>query len=295
MFFPFTEKISCIIIAGGGRKSSVEVLTGDLGLGTKQLPNLPEENHGASMVVLNNGIILLCGGDNNNNEQKCLQSDHGTWKIHSTLNKGRVQHATVTTQAATFLFGGDLSRTTCYEYLPKDSTTWLMGKTEIPGGFWDGCAIAVKSEQEIWLIGGADTEERIISLNVRDHTFQKLPFQLKVGRGNHRCAFIPNTNKVIITGGYDSTEILDTEDGSVTMASPMNSKRHIHGMGVVTINGEERLAVFGGHFEGGYKLDNVELYNPQTGKWETTDIKLKDAISQFGFLSVKLADVVSHL
>ena len=57
----------------------------------------------------------------------------------------------------------------------------------------------------------------------------------------------------MITGGYndyegylDSTEILDTEDGSVTMASPMNSKRGGHGMGVVTINGEERLAVFGG-------------------------------------------------
>ena len=38
--------------------------------------------------------------------------------------------------------------------------------------------------------------------------------------------FIPNTNKIMITGGYsddylDSTEILDTEGGSVTMASPM--------------------------------------------------------------------------
>ena len=56
----------------------------------------------------------------------------------------------------------------------------------------------------------------------------------------------------MITGGgnddfLDSTEILDTEDGSVTMASPMNFKRAYHGMGLVTINGEERLAVFGGH------------------------------------------------
>ena len=56
----------------------------------------------------------------------------------------------------------------------------------------------------------------------------------------------------MITGGYndgslDSTEVLDTEDGSVTMASPMNSKRDGHGMGVVTINGKDRLAVFGGY------------------------------------------------
>ena len=107
----------------------------------------------------------------------------------------------------------------------------LMGKIEIIGGFSEGCAIAVKSVQEIWLIGGDGTEKRILSFNVNDHTFQLLPFQLNVGRCGHRCAFIPNTNKIMITGGYnddvlDSTEILDTEGGSVTMiASPMNSKR----------------------------------------------------------------------
>ena len=52
----------------------------------------------------------------------------------------------VTTQEATFIFGGGYSRTT-YEYLPKDSIQWLIGKTEISGR---GCAIVVKSGQEIW-------------------------------------------------------------------------------------------------------------------------------------------------
>ena len=120
-------------------------------------------------------------------------------------------------------------------------------------------------------------------------------------RSGHGCAFIPNTNKVMITGGYDyyevyldSTEILDTEDGSVTMASHMNSKRYSHGMGIVTINGEERLAVFGGS-NGGFWLDSVELYNFQTEKWETADIRLKIRRINFGFLSVKLIDVISNL
>ena len=295
MFFSFTEKVSRIIIAGGIGGTSVEVLTGDLG--TKQLPNLPKEIWRSS-IVLHNGTFLLCGGDNN--KQKCLQLDHGTWKEHSTLNEGRVSHSAVTTKTATFLFGGGYSETT-YEYLPKDSSTWLVGKTEIPRGFCAGCAIAVKSDQEIWLIGGIQTEKRILSFNVKDHTFQELPSQLNVGRLGHRCAFIPNTNKVMITGGYnadegylDSTEIIDTKDGSVTMASPINSKRIDHGMGVVTINGEERLAVFGG-CDGRTVFDSIELYNTQTGKWETTDIKLKAARSRFGFLSVKLADVISHL
>ena len=288
MFFAFSENTYCMIIAGGDCRSSVEVFTGDLA--TKQLPNLPIGIDGSSLVV-HNGTILLCGGYNN--WKKCLQLDHGTWKEHSTLNVERYRHAAVTTQTATFLFGGYHSWTT-YEYLPKDSTTWLPGKTEIPVGFSVGCAIAVKSEQEIWLICG----KRMLSFNVKDHSFEELPSQLNGDKIGHRCAFIPNTNKVMITGNdyLDSTEILDTKDGSVTMASPMNVQRSDHGMGVVTINGEERLAVLGGYnFICGLFLDSVEVYNTQTGEWETTDIKLKEANAIFGFLCVKLTEVISHL
>ena len=297
MFFSFPERVSCVIIAGGYNKSSVEVLTDDLG--TRQLPNLPDEIWRSSMI-LHNGTILLCGG--HNNRQMCLQLDHGTWKEHSTLNRSRVYHSAVTTQTATFLFGGDCSRKT-YEYLPKDSTTWLMGKTNIPGGFGRGCAIAVKSDQEIWLIGGRNTERRILSFNVNDHTFEVLPSQLNFGRIRPRCAFIPNTKKLMITGGRNM-EVLDTEDGSVTMANPMNSmwpsygmnsNRSSHGIGVLTIKGEDRIAVFGG-FDGRAYLDSIETYNSQTEKWEkSSDIKLSKTKYDFGYLSVKLSNILSKL
>ena len=254
----FLEKVSCTIVAGGYRPGdsvvTVEVIFG--GLRTKQLPNLPEKTWELSMVYYD-GAILLCG--DTDNLRKCLQLDHGTWKKHSTLNEKRNHHSVITTKTGIFLFGGKLLRSRrTYEFLPKGSRTWIMGKTEIPGGFDCGCAIAVKSDQEIWLIGGFGTERRILSFHVNDHTFEELPFQLSIGRRGHRCAFIPNTKKVMVTGGKDvnsfntsrdtsSTEILDTEDGSVTMGCNLKSKRTGHGMGVLTINGEDRLAVFGGY------------------------------------------------
>ena len=89
-------------------------------------------------MVAHDGNILLCGGFGNS--EKCLQLDHGTWKEHSTLKRNSVWHSAVTTEIATFIFGGGYSGTT-YEYLPKDSTEWIMGRTEIPGGFAYGCGI----------------------------------------------------------------------------------------------------------------------------------------------------------
>ena len=102
----------------------------------------------------------------------------------------------------------------------------------------------------------------------------------------------------MITGGWDcgsldSTEVLDTEDGSVTIASPMNSKRTRQGMGVITINGNDRLAVFGGSDERTLH-DSVELYNTETEKWEISDLKLSEARSGFSCLTVKLGDIISH-
>ena len=244
-----------------------------------------------SSLVLHNGTILLCGGENN--RQKCLQLDHGTWKEHSFLNEKRMAHSAVATQTASFIFGGYDSNCT-YEYLPKDSPTWLIGKTYLPGRFEIGCAIASKSGNEIWLFGGLLTEKRILKFDVDKHSFHEMPFQLNVGGAGLRCAFIPNTEKIMISGDdwLCSTEILDTELETVTMASQMNCRRYNPGMGVITINGEETLAVFGGD-DGNSSLDSVEIYNAQTEKWEKTNSKLKKPNCGFSFLSVKLSDIIS--
>ena len=287
------------MIAGGCKAIGIkptfhEILTGDLVI--KQLPNL-EKDFTTSMVS-HNGMILLRGGYAKN-EKKCFQFDQGLWKEHSIRREKRISHSTVITQTAIFLFGGEDNWRTTYEYLLKDSTQWLMGKTKIPEGFINGYAIEIKSRQEIWLIGGCETGKRILSFNVNDHTFQELPFHLNEMRVGHRCAFIPNTNKIMVTGGqlpgktklFNSTEILDTEDGSVSMASPLKHKRVDHGIATITINGEERLAVFGG-ISGTKRLDSVELYNIHTKKWETSEIKLKEPRSHFSFFNVKLSELI---
>ena len=106
----FLERISGIIVAGGydedDKISNVDFLVG--GLGMKQLPNLPHEISASSMIA-HDRTILFCGGFGN--LEKCLQLDNGTWKEHSTLNVERACHSAVTTQTATFVFGGWDSKT----------------------------------------------------------------------------------------------------------------------------------------------------------------------------------------
>ena len=298
------EHFNCLIVSGVDSVVSYfttfDAIIGDLG--NISVATLPGQIYGPS-IVMHNGSLLLFGGTNN--ELDCGQFCHGLWKKHSTLNKARVNHAAITTKAATFIFGGRYSSNT-YEYLPKDSHIWLMGKTEIPGeGFQGGCAIAVKSDQEIWLVCDMPHSlygNIILSFNVNDHTFQVLPSKLIMVRYGFRCAILPHTNKIMITGGMnvfggilDSSEILDTEDRSVTMASQMNTKRHRHGMGVITVNGEDRLAVVGGLSDNYTELDSIELYNTETEEWETTKIKLQTPSYNFGCLSLNLRDIISKL
>ena len=255
----------------------------------RKLPDLPTRDTYGSSMVLGGGTILLTG------EKRCYQLEKGIWKEHSTLNKPRLFHSAVSTNSATFLFGGRFSRHT-YEYLPKDSTTWVMGKTEIPIGFEQGCAIAMKSEKEIWLIGGVKTKKRILSFNVNDHTFHVLDSELNIGRIGHMCAIIPNTKKLMITGGNDAyslgpSEIINIEDGIVTMASSVKSSRSDHGMGFVTINNEDRLVIFGGQKNYKKTKDCIEIYNAKADNWETSCFKLKKPLANFDFLTVKLGQI----
>ena len=279
----------------------MEVIYGD-SKPKKLTADWPRQIYGNSCSMVNHfGSILMSQGNNFKTFQKLDMLDTGSWNKHKTLNMKRSFETAVTTETATFVFGGSKSPNT-YEYLPYDAEdctniNWVLGKSNIPDGFDGGCAIHIKSKNEIWLIGGYSTEQRILSFDVNDHTFKEMPIQLNIGRYGHRCEFIPNTNKILITGGCDvtdtitsTTEILDIDNESVTMASPLNSGRVNHGIGVLTINDENRIAVFGGGVIGS-GLRSVELYDAKSQEWEITKIKLSEGRHSFGFLSVTLGDL----
>ena len=223
------------------------------------------------------------------------------WTPHSNLNKERKWASAVATNTATFIFGGDESIFT-YEYLEQGSSTnWQEGNERIPGlGFKRGCAVAVFDE-EVWIIGGWHTGSRILSFNTRNHKFKELTtIQLKEGRGAQKCIQIPGTTKIIVSGGrdpssgkqLDSAEIIDFESKSVKNTGKMNFKRVYHGIGILTLDGQDQVAIFGGSDDNYDLLDSVEVYDQKTQKWKIrADMKLSQARTHFGFLTIKHDDI----
>ena len=222
-------RTSSLIVAGYNReKFSAEIINGDSKI-SKSI-NIPRSQEGCLMTQHNDSILLIGGRF----ERKCFQLVKGqewSWKYHSTLNENRSGASVVSTSKTIFIFGGRGIFDSSFEYLAKDSPSWVLGKTKIPNGFCDGGAIVVKSEQEIWLIGGSTNYNRILCFNGNDHIFEELPLKLNFGRMDLRCAYIPGTNKVMITDGYrekmflNSSEILDPEKGScipLTEGSPQD-------------------------------------------------------------------------
>ena len=296
------EMSSMILIGGGSdndynRLASVEVISDDA-RNNIQLPNLPRQISYSPSMVNHNGSILLCGGYNNH--QTCLQMEENGWTPHSNLNKERKWASAVATNTATFIFGGDESIFT-YEYLEQGSSTnWQKGNERIPGnGFAGGCAIAI-SDKEVWLIGGLSTESRILSFNTRNQKFEEVnTIQLKEGRRRQVCIKIPGTTKIIVSGGIDSSrnrldsvEIIDFESKIVTNTGKMNFKRAFHGISILTLDGEDQIAIFGGRDENHKILDSVEVYDQETQIWtKRPDMKLTQAKEDFGFLTIKKDDI----
>ena len=214
--------------------------------------------------------------------------ENNAWKEHSTLREYRMFASAVTTADGTYIFGGDGSKVT-FEFLAKNSKAWREGRTKILDGFTRGCAVEVPLKREIILIGGlGGTETRILKFDIESPTFEVVDVSLIKERVGHTCARLPDTNLIVIAGSYnsDTVEFLNLDDYTITLGNPMNTLRRYHGMAVITIDNEDRLAVFGGNDENDDFLDSVETLNSRTRNWEVSDLKLKVGKETFGYISV---------
>ena len=217
----------------------------------KQLPKLP--NHFVSdFLTTHNKAIIVGGRSSYNHAYKCLKLHHGSWTTHSLFYEQRIWASAVTTDIATFIFGGASPQHRrygrSYEYLPNDSSSWKVGKSEIPIEFQQGSAMSIPSEKYIWLLGSLSNMRSIIKFDIYAHTFKVLPLQLKEGRFQHRCIVIPGTKNILITGGrttgrsyLNPTEILDTENEVIVSGPPMNQSRAEHTIGN---KGDKNLSIF---------------------------------------------------
>ena len=157
------------------------------------VPDLPQPISQSPSMFLHNETIILCGGFNN--LKTCLKLQEGTWTEYTSMKRERDKAAVVSTTTATFIFGGWRNKDT-YEYLENNAFEWKLGTANITDGFKSGCTIAI-SQDEIWLIGGTRTEQRILSFNVENQNFTELPMKLKQGRNGHQCAFHSGWQKLL--------------------------------------------------------------------------------------------------
>ena len=319
-FFVSVEPTSILIAEDNCKpenaNTSVEIIDSNHSSMMQQLPNLPIMFKAFMSFV--HGKSIMLGGSRLFQEEpwsepqvrhECITLKGGTWSHHSHFNENRFSASLASTSSATFVFGGWKAPYT-YEYLSKDSTTWVVGEEVIRAGFHWGSAVTI-SEEEIWLIGGSLSDfyhptSRIISFDTINHIFSYLDLQLIKGRYGHQCAFIPETKTIMVTGGMNNwgdiehnTELIDVQNRTVTRGPKLNNRRSDHGVGILKLDGKERVCVFGGcqKYEDPDEsnpeplLDSIEVYYPEKQKWQVADFTLGQPRKLFAFATIKAEDI----
>ena len=184
-----------LIVGGEPETSSVELITDD-DFKRIDLPKLPKEIVGPSLIKHNN-VILSCGGEKSGANKECFQLTSDGWCHHSYLNAERLLSTFVSTSTGSYLFGSffENGRNT-YEFLEKDSSVWQP--YNMPFDFKGGCAVAI-SDTEIWLIGG-NSGRTIFSFNTNNREFTNKNIKLSHVREGPACAIIPGTKQILVTG-----------------------------------------------------------------------------------------------
>ena len=176
-----------------------------------------------------------------------------------------------------------------WEWLPSGTNQWISGNTSIPDdGFWNGCAVKI-NDNEILLIGGYDTYERVLKFNTITKQFINLGNILNYGRTLHACTRFQD--EIIIAGGQfapSSTEIINLNDLTTAhTAGNFVQARAFHSLVVVHIDSKPTVLALGGFNDYGQNLDSIEMWNSTTETWTMSSMKLTEPKDSFGIVSFR--------
>ena len=200
----------------------------------------------------------------------------------------------VSTKRRDYSFGGDTICRDKSEILERDSDVWVEGPKLISGVAY-GCGVQISEDELVLIDGGTSsiTGNRIMKLNTSSNEWEIDKIHILKKRSFHTC--IAFNSKILIAGGMGektsylkSTEIIDLyENGtmSIRKSADLNTPRHSHGMGIINIENLATVVVFGGSSKSG-TLDSVEIWDDASETWNISNLKLKQARSEFAFTSV---------
>ena len=237
-------------------------------------------------MTSNDDSLLNCGGHPNYKKCYSLEIKEKRWIHHSNLTQNRVYATSVTMTNGVYIFGGSESPTTT-DFLPKNSGVWQAGPS-IPNRFESGCGVQI-SKEDLLLIGGYGTEDRLFEFNTKTNNFTIRGDKLQQGRYGHSCTLLNDT--IIVAGGRSarhnllkSTELVPLTNGSPRFGGDLNMNRTSFGLAI--IGGHHKKAYSFGGWDSHNYLKSVEEWDANTEQWKLANFSLKEAKDGFGFLAV---------
>lgn len=259
------------VLIAGGRATA----TGPTGLATAEVCTIPAFSCSTvpmstgrlfhTSTLLNSGKVLIAGGDTTT-PSTAQVFDSATNSFGSVLPMAakRVGHAAelLTSTGQVFLAGGlgGLGAVSTAEFYDPNSNlfTAIVGsQLTSPRAF----ATATRLEDvagTILISGGTNgsnvyykTADVFVPNGMGGGSFQQQPVLMKVNRAFHRATRLKGTGKVLLTGGFDgtnilaNTEVFDQSTVAFTLDSTMTRARAFHT--ATQLKSGQALVTGGGH------------------------------------------------
>ena len=243
-------------------------------------------------MTSNGDNLLNCGGYSNYKKCYSLDIQEKRWIPHSNLTQNRVYATSVTMPNGVYIFGGrGIDSQTTTDFLPKNSGVWQAGPS-IPNRFESGCGVQI-SKEDLLLIGGYGTEDRLFEFNTKTNNFTIRGDKLQQGRYDHSCALLNDT--IFVAGGWGgksashnvlkSTELVPLTNESPRFGGDLNTARYSFGLATIGVHHKKAYS-FGGRDRSAYSLKSVEEWDAYTEQWKLATFSLKETKGYFGYLAV---------